>query len=99
MIAGKLKIYGNGNIGYLEGKSDPVVDFPPGSGETHEPDDSSITYGIGTGLLLNLGGGFYLNILDLQIRLVSSDFMDMDKGSAGKIGPGVGIKTGISFVF
>lgn len=97
--AGKFKIYGNTNIGYVQGKSDPVVDFPPGSGETLVPDDSSITYGIGTGLLLNLGGGFYLNILDFQIRLVASDFMDMDKGSARKIGPGVGIKTGISYAF
>ncbi len=97
--AGKFKIYGNGNIGYVQGKSDPVDDFRPDSGGTLVPDDSSITYGIGTGLLLNLGGGFYLNILDFQIYLVSSDFMDMEKGFAGKIGPGVGIKTGISFAF
>ena len=97
--AGKIKVYGSGSITNMQGKTDPVMDFIYNSGETLVLDDATLAFGLGVGVLLNLGSGFYLNILDFQMRFVNSEFMDMDKGFAGKIGPGIAATAGISYAF
>ena len=98
--AGKIKVYGSGSIGFMAGKTDPVEDFIFNSGGTQVLDDTTLAFGLGAGVLLNLGGGFYLNILDFQMKFVADpEFMDMDKGFAGKIGPGIAAKAGISYAF
>lgn len=96
--AGKLKLYGTFSIASLSGKSDPLPDFINNSASTIILDDSTIGIGFGTGALINLGGGFYFNILDYQLRTVSKGFMDLDKGFAGKNQPMHAFRSGISFV-
>lgn len=98
--AGKFKMYGTGNISIVSGKTDPMPDFrlsPPGGNVVIE--DTSVGLGFGVGLLLNLSSGLYFNILDLYIRPVGSEFMDMDKGFEGSIGPFYMIRTGITYSF
>ena len=98
--AGKIKVYGSGSIANMAGETDPVPDFINNSGGTQVLDDATLTFGLGAGVLLNLGGGFYLNILDFQMKfLADPEFMDMDKGFAGKIGLGINAKAGISYAF
>jgi len=97
--AGKIKLYGIVNVTNLKGKTDPLPDFRNGSGQTIILEDSSFGLGFGGGILLNLGSSFYFNILDLYIRPVGSEFMDMDKGFEGNVGPLFGIRTGFSYVF
>lgn len=95
---GKLKMYGTLSVASLSGKSDPLPDFINNTTQEIELDDSAIGIGFGTGALINLGGGFYFNILDYQLRTVPTDFMDLDKGFAGKNQPMHSFRTGISIV-
>lgn len=98
--AGKFKMYVNGNLANVKGKTGPVPNFiDPTSSTTLTIEDSAISFGLGLGTLLNLGKGFYLNILEYEIRTLSSDFMDMEKGYQGSIGPMSTFRTGISYTF
>lgn len=97
--SGKFKVYGAASLAYIKGKTDPVPDFINFSGGTIVLEDSAVGLGLGTGVLLNLGGGFYFNLIDLHIRMVGSEFMDMDKGFEGSIGPFYKIQTAISYTF
>lgn len=98
--AGKFKMYVNGNIANVKGKTGPIPNFiEPTSSTTINIDDSAISFGVGVGTVLNLGKGFYFNILEYEMRTLSSDFMDMDKGYQGTIGPMHTFRTGFAYTF
>lgn len=99
---GKVKMYGSAGVGQVmvENK-EPVPDFisfDPFGTPTLELNDSAIGFGLGVGAVLNLGGGLYLNFFEYRLRTLSSDFMEMDKGFQGSVGPMHTFKAGISYV-
>lgn len=100
---GKVKIYGSGGVGQVKVKNkEPVPDFinnDPLGTPTLELEDSAVGFGLGFGGVLNLGGGLYLNFLEYRFRTLGSDFMEMDKGFHGSVGPMHTFKAGISYVF
>lgn len=90
---GKLKLYGDLSLARISAATDvPVEGWQDGS----VIEDEATAFGIGTGGLLNLGGGFYWNFLEFRVRLMPSDFMEMDleDSSAGIMGV---LRTGILF--
>lgn len=101
--AGKVKLYGNAGVGHIMSENkEPVPDFinfdPFGTPQL-ELKDSSTGFGIGVGGVLNLGGGLYLNFFEYRLRTVKSDFMQMDKGFNGSVGPMHTFKAGVSYIF
>ncbi|MEP2671265.1 MAG: outer membrane beta-barrel protein [Cyclobacteriaceae bacterium] len=101
--SGKFKMYGTTSVAQVNGKVDSLPDFRGTIFSSNPPaisiDDSSVGFGFGTGASLNLGGKVYLNILEFQMRVLKKDFMDMDKGFQGSVGPLFSFKSGISFIF
>lgn len=99
---GKVKLYGMVGIGQVKGKTKELVPDLV-NGNFFDPpsvilEDKAIGFGLGAGGILNLGGGFYLNFLEYRFRTLSSDFLQMDKGFQGSVGPMHTIKTGISYI-
>ncbi len=99
--AGKFKMFGTTSIAQVQGKVDSLPDFKvtTGSQPNISLDDSSVGFGFGTGASLNLGRNIYFNIMEFQMRVLKKDFMDMDKGFQGSVGPLFSFKSGISFNF
>ncbi|MDX1627755.1 MAG: outer membrane beta-barrel protein [Fulvivirga sp.] len=90
---GKFKAYGDLSLGLLKAETkEPVVGYLEGEAIK----DETFGVGFGVGSLLYLGSGVYWNILEYRMRTLSSDFMDMEKGFQGSIGPMHAIRTGIS---
>ena len=100
---GKVKLYGSAGVGQIRAENkEPVPDFinfdPFGTPQL-DLKDSATGFGLGAGGILNLGGGLYLNFFEYRFRTVKSDFMQMDKGFHGSVGPMHTIKAGISYIF
>ena len=99
---GKFKIYGTGGIGQISAANKELVpdfiNFDNYGTPQLDLSDKAIGFGLGTGVILNLGGGLYLNVFEYRFRTTSSDFMDMEKGNEGSVGPMHTVKAGISYV-
>ena len=96
--AGKFKMYATGSIVQVKGKAKAEIINPNfNNNEPITPDDSMVSFGVGMGGLLNLGGGLYFNILDFQVKGLKNDFMNFDQGFAGKAGVLSVFRTGISY--
>lgn len=100
--AGKVKLYGTGGIGQVKSENTELVpdfiNFDSFGNPQLDLNDSAIGFGLGAGGVLNLGGGLYFNFLEYRFRTLSSDYMDMDKGFQGSVGPMHTVKAGISYV-
>lgn len=100
---GKVKLYATAGVGQVKGENKQLVpdfiNFDPFGTPVLDIKDSAIGFGLGAGGVLNLGGGLYLNFFEYRLRTLSSDFMDMDKGFNGSVGPMHTFKAGISYVF
>ena len=97
---GKVKLYLTTGIGQVKAENkEPVPDYISFGSGSLDLKDSAIGFGLGAGGVLNLGGGLYLNFIEYRIRTLSSDFMEMDKGFHGGVGPMHTIKAGVSYVF
>ena len=100
---GKVKIYGTAGIGQVSAKTkEPVPDFingDPFGTPSVNLEDSAVGLGLGAGGVLNLGGGLYLNFFEYRLRTLKADFMQMDKGFHGSVGPMHTFKAGVSYIF
>lgn len=99
---GKVKIYGTAGVAQVSAKTkERLPDFinaDPFGTPTLDLEDNVIGFGIGGGGVLNLGGGLYLNFFEYRLRTLSSNFMEMDKGFQGSVGPMHTVKAGISYI-
>ena len=93
----KFKFYGNISVAQIKGKTETVID----QYGTEYPgiEDSSVGFGAGAGILLNLGNGFYFNILEYQLRFIKDDYMNMNTGFQGKAGSMNALRTAITYTF
>ena len=97
---GKFKFYGDVGVGYVTASVDePVPDFIGFSTNTLDLEENVVGIGLGAGAMYNIGGGFYWNIFEYRLRTLSSEFLDMDKGFQGSVGPMHALRTGISYAF
>ena len=101
--AGRVKLYASAGVGQIRASNKELVpdfiNFDPFGTPQLDISDSSIGFGLGAGGVLNLSGGFYLNFFEYRLRTVNSEFMQMDKGFNGSVGPMHTFKAGISYIF
>ena len=93
----KFKFYGNISVAQIKGKTETVTD----QSGTEYPgiEDSSVGFGAGAGILLNIGNGFYFNILEYQLRFIKEDYMNMNTGFQGNAGSMNALRTAITYTF
>ena len=99
---GKIKLYGTAGLAQVSAKVNELVpdfiNFDPYGTPTLELEQDAIGFGFGAGGVLNLGGGLYFNFFEYRLRTLGSEFLDMDKGFQGSVGPMHTVKAGISYV-
>jgi hypothetical protein len=93
----KFKFYGNVSVAQIKGKTETVEDQ---NGNVYlGTEDSSVGFGGGVGIVLNIGNGFYFNILEYQLRSIKTDYLNMDAGFQGSAGSLNALRTAISYTF
>ena len=93
----KFKFYGNVSVAQIKGSTETTegmygIVYPA-------IEDTSVGVGGGVGILLNIGNGFYFNIIEYQLRSIKFDYMNMDTGWQGRAGSLNVFRTHITYTF